>query len=214
MSLKLPVKRLKPEILIPDFSREELISGDVCGIDEVGRGPLCGPVIAACVFVPDKVKAHEFWSQITDSKKLSQKKREMLYPLITQHCHYGIGKVSAAGIDKLNIHHATLKAMKLAYKDMGMPCDHALIDGKFCPDIPCDTTAIVKGDSKSLSIAAASIIAKVTRDQLMARLHNKHPHYGWDTNAGYGTKAHIAGLQSHGITKHHRKSFAPVRALI
>ena len=186
----------------------------VCGIDEVGRGPLAGPVVAACVFIPEDAKTLGFWDLVTDSKKLSAKKRELLYPQITACCAYSIAEITPEEIDSLNIHHATLKAMKQAYETIEIANDHmALIDGKFVPQITCPAQNVIKGDSKSLSIAAASIIAKVHRDKIMATLHEDHPHYGWDRNAGYGTAQHLEGIRQHGITPHHRKSFAPCKPL-
>lgn len=181
----------------------------ICGIDEVGRGPLAGPVMAACVFIPEDKRDLPFWGQITDSKKLSAKKRESLFDLIIGNSQYGIAEASAEEIDALNIHRATLLAMKRAFEKADVAPELALIDGKFCPDISCHAEAVIKGDSKHLEIAAASIIAKVTRDRLMAALHTDHPHYGWNRNAGYGTAEHRAGIEQHGITDHHRKSFAP-----
>lgn len=191
----------------------------VCGIDEVGRGPLAGPVVSACVLIPEENLDNSIWQEITDSKKISAIKRAKLFEPIRRLCFYGVAEASCQEIDQLNIHHATLLAMKRAYTDMlandnvPMP-EMALIDGKFAPDLPCQTQTVIKGDSLSLSIGAASIIAKVTRDKMMEKLHQDFPHYGWDSNAGYGTKAHMEGLESHGITLHHRKSFAPVRAQI
>lgn len=186
----------------------------VCGIDEVGRGPLAGPVVSACVLIPEEHLGNPIWQEITDSKKISAIKRAKLFEPIRQLCFYGVAEASCQEIDQLNIHHATLLAMKRAYTDMlvndnvPMP-EMALIDGKFAPDLPCQTQTVVKGDSLSLSIGAASIIAKVTRDRMMEKLHNDFPHYGWDRNAGYGTKAHMEGLESHGLTPFHRLSFAP-----
>jgi len=190
-------------------------SGLLCGIDEVGRGPLCGPVVSACV-------------RINDSKKISTIKREKLFEPLKELCIYGIAEASPKEIDQLNIHHATLLAMKRAFlsfrrksqsllaqqdpahrRDDGNSEWLALIDGKFAPELPCATQTVIKGDSLSLSIAAASIIAKVTRDRYMNKLHEEFPYYGWDSNAGYGTKAHMKGLQTHGLTPFHRLSFAP-----
>ena len=130
-----------------------------------------------------------------------------------EKCHYGLAEVSCHDIDRLNIHHATLLAMKQAYEAMNMPAATALIDGKFSPELPCKTQTVIKGDSLSIVIGAASILAKVTRDRLMVQLHEEHPHYAWDRNAGYGTKAHLEGLASHGLTPHHRLSFAPCKKL-
>ena len=183
----------------------------ICGIDEVGRGPLAGPVMAAAVIIPEESRGLEFWAQITDSKKLSAKKREMLFPLIQQHTIWGLGECSAAKIDDLNIHRATLLAMKRAFDALHTMPDQALVDGKFCPDIPCPAEAVIKGDNKHLEIAAASILAKVTRDALMKKLHEEFPHYGWNTNAGYGSQKHRDAILQHGITPHHRKSFAPCK---
>ena len=208
----------------------------LCGIDEVGRGPLCGPVVSACVYIPAENLDNPLWDSINDSKKISAIKREKLFEPLKELCFYGIAEASAQEIDDINIHHATLLAMKRAFEDMLSSYDlivgshgskrdpsvkpkddkggwTALIDGKFAPDLPCATQTVIKGDSTSLCIAAASIIAKVTRDRLMTKLHGEYPHYGWDTNAGYGTKAHMEGLQSHGLTPFHRLSFAPCAKL-
>lgn len=196
-----------------DLFCETPFSGPVCGIDEVGRGPLAGPVMAACVLIPEDTQPLSFWAEITDSKKLSAKKREALFPLITGHTLWGLGEASAQEIDTLNIHHATLLAMRRAYQAAGLPLPHrVLVDGKFCPDLPCPAQAVVKGDSKHVQIAAASILAKVTRDRLMADLDETYPAYGWTRNAGYGTAEHRKAIETHGITPHHRKSFAPCSA--
>jgi len=205
----------------------------ICGIDEVGRGPLAGPVMAACVIIPESASALPFWEEVTDSKKLSAKKRDALYPLILQHAICGIGECSPAEIDDLNIHHATLLAMKRAFyacchpersegyhvgkqvpSDIScLPDDAlvALIDGKFCPDIPCEARAVIQGDSKHGQIGAAFISAKVTRDRQMATLDKIHPEYGGLKNAAYGTAQHRAAIAEFGITEYHRKSFAPCR---
>lgn len=189
----------------------------VCGIDEVGRGPLCGPVVAACAFIkPESYNAPE-WQSITDSKKITAKKRESLFDFICKNTIYGISEVAPQEIDTLNIHHATLLAMKNAYERIAdkLPDNTlALVDGKFPPNLSCDIQTVIKGDSLSLSIGAASIIAKVYRDRLMNKYHEEFPYYGWDTNSGYGTKVHIEGLAEHGLTPHHRLSFAPCAALV
>ncbi len=196
---------------------DQQFNAPVCGIDEVGRGPLCGPVTSACVYIPPENLDNPLWDQINDSKKISAIKREKLFEPIKELCFFGIAEATAQEIDQFNIHHATLLAMKRAYEDMvdkfSISPQTALIDGKFAPDIPCATQTVIKGDSLSLSIGAASIIAKVTRDRLMSQLHEKFPHYGWDSNAGYGTKTHMEGLKSHGLTPFHRLSFAPCRAI-
>lgn len=191
---------------------DEQFSFPVCGIDEVGRGPLAGPVVAACVFICSNNHNEPFWTEITDSKKISAKKREKLFEMIKEHSIYGIAEVSPQEIDQLNIHHATLLAMKTAYDKIEAQLPHdvlALIDGKFAPALNCQTQTVIKGDSHSTSIGAASIIAKVHRDRLMAQYHDEYPHYGWNSNAGYGTKAHMDGLAQYGVTPYHRLSFAP-----
>lgn len=187
----------------------------VCGIDEVGRGPLAGPVVTACVYIPIENQKHPVWREVADSKTLSPQKRDYLYSLITDRCSYGIAEASTEEIDTLNIHHATLLAMKRAHESLCVKVDMAdaiaLVDGKFTPKISSKSQAVIKGDSLSLSIAAASILAKVTRDRYMAQLHETFPHYGWATNAGYATAEHLEGIARHGITPHHRKSFAPCK---
>ncbi len=234
MSLKSSAKALKGEAQAPLSLRgfDESFGVPVCGIDEVGRGPLAGPVVAACAYIPTDKINHPVWAAVNDSKKLSPQKREYLFEIIKDQCVFGIAECSPQEIDDLNIHHATLLAMKRAFEVMLFcsvipnECEEsheisrfarndniflALIDGKFAPALSCKTHTVIKGDSKSLSIAAASILAKVTRDRMMAKLHNKFPHYGWDTNAGYGTATHMDGIACHGITPHHRKSFAPCK---
>ena len=195
----------------PDFTFEQDHKGPVCGLDEVGRGPLAGPVVAACVYIPQGAYGLPFISEIKDSKKLSEKKLEQLYALITEHFIYGVAELDPEVIDEINILQASLKAMRLALDETRYDYVHALVDGNKMPDLPCPATTVVKGDSKSTSIAAASIVAKVTRDRIMKDLHEKFPHYGWNTNVGYPSKAHLAGIDAHGITPHHRKSFAPVK---
>lgn len=202
------------------FAFDRQFAGPVCGIDEVGRGPLAGPVVAACVSIPGECLALPFWREVTDSKALSAKRREILYEAITEHCVYGIAEISPAEIDRLNIHHATLLAMRTAYGAMAerQPAGGsrtALVDGKFVPPgLPCPAQAVVKGDSRSLSIGAASIVAKVHRDRLMSGLHALFDVYGWARNAGYGTAEHLAAIQAHGITEHHRRSFSPCAAFV
>jgi ribonuclease HII len=183
----------------------------IAGTDEAGRGPLAGPVVAAAVIIPHDFPEH-LAHAINDSKQLSEKKRETLFPHILTCCVHGIAECSAQEIDHINILQASLLAMKRAVANMYSPPHVVLVDGNKCPDLsPIKTIPIVKGDSKSLSIAAASILAKVTRDRLMQRMHADYPHYGWDHNAGYPTKNHIAALSTHGITPHHRQSFGPVK---
>jgi len=198
---------------LPDFSIEDQYDGVVCGIDEVGRGPLAGCVVAACVIIPKESRELDFIADIKDSKKLSLKKREYLYDKIMEHFPCAIAEISPQEIDEINILQASLKAMKLAFEKLN-GIDHALVDGNKAPALPCDITTIVKGDSKSKSIAAASIIAKVHRDRIMSELDKEYPNYGWARNSGYPTAEHRAAIEKFGITKHHRKSFAPVRRFI
>ena len=205
---------------MPDFSHEKAFTthGLVFGIDEAGRGPWCGPVVAACVCFPNFEISSELANQINDSKKLSATKREQLFPLIMHSGAYiGIGQASAQEIDKLNILQATFLAMHRAIEDAaqkGYKADFALIDGNRLPqwEIPCQ--CLIKGDSLSLSIAAASIIAKVTRDHIMQELAKDYPEYGWEKNAGYGTADHITALQQYGVTPHHRKTYKPIQKLL
>ena len=194
-----------------DYERELLTTGagPVCGVDEAGRGPLAGPVSAAAVildptFLPEGVD---------DSKKLAAPARELLYDhILDRAVAVGIGFASVAEIERINIRAASLLAMARAIRALPLAAGHALIDGNALPDeLPCRARAIVSGDALCLSIAAASIVAKVTRDRLMNRLHLVHPKYGFATNAGYSTAAHLAALDRHGPTAHHRRGFAPVR---
>ncbi len=196
-----------------DFSLEDQCDGIVCGLDEVGRGPLAGPVVAACVIIPKDKRMLDFISEIQDSKKLSAKKREELYDKITTHFPYAISEITPEEIDDINILQASLKAMKTAHDTLDN-IEYALVDGNKAPQLSSQTMTVVKGDSKSKTIAAASIIAKVHRDRIMLALSKQYPHYGWSNNSGYPTKQHRAAIQEHGITPHHRKSFAPVRNFI
>ncbi len=207
---------------MPDFCIEQAVNkvGAIFGIDEAGRGPWCGPVVAACAYWPNYQMPLYLSEQIDDSKKLSAAKREALYIEITQTpCVYGIGLASVAEIDSLNILQATFLAMRRALdqavQNTAIQPAFALIDGNRLPqnwDIPAQ--AVVKGDHLSLSIATASILAKVTRDRLMKELAIHYPQYGWDKNAGYGTKEHIAAIEKYGITPHHRRSYAPIKAYL
>lgn len=181
----------------------------IAGIDEVGRGPLVGPVVTAAVILPK-----DFYDErINDSKKLTEKKRELLYDVIMENAlSVGIGISSPEVIDEINILNATKKAMIEAINNLSIKPEHLLIDAvKLDIDIP--QTSIIKGDAKSQSIAAASIIAKVTRDRMMVELDKKYPMYDFKHNKGYGTKKHIEALYKYGPLKEHRKSFAPVSEL-
>ena len=177
----------------------------IAGVDEVGRGPLVGPVVCACVILPKDYYNEE----INDSKKISEKKREKLYDIIMQNAlSVGIGISSEKIIDEINILEATKRAMKEAINNSKIKPQHVLIDAvKLDIDIP--STSIIKGDAKSQSIAASSIIAKVTRDRMMDELDKKYPQYMFSKNKGYGTKAHIEAIRKYGIIDEHRKSFAP-----
>ena len=195
----------------PDLTRETAASGLVCGVDEAGRGPLAGPVVAAAVILdPDNIPAG-----LNDSKTLSKKRRELLlnelFDLeIKGFVQIGIGMSEPEEIDRLNILWASMRAMERAVSALGA-VDHALIDGnRLPPNLPCAGSAIVKGDAKSLSIAAASIVAKVTRDKLMARADQRFPGYGLARHQGYPTKAHMQALKELGPSPIHRFSFAPV----
>ncbi len=195
---------------LPDLSFERLEKGSVAGVDEVGRGPFAGPVVAAAVVLnPPNIPLG-----IQDSKKLSKTKREELYTLILASSHVGIGETSVEEIDELNILQASLLAMRRAVAALPCPADVALVDGNRDPGLGISTRLIVKGDSRSLSIAAASIVAKVTRDRKMCALAEEFPHYGWEKNVGYGTAEHRKGLRDFGVTPQHRRSFAPIRALL
>lgn len=176
----------------------------ICGVDEVGRGPLAGPVVACSIILSRDFKI----LGIDDSKKLSEKKRNDLYEKITSTClAFGIGIVDNYIIDEINILNATKLAMKLAVENMAIIPDHMLIDAVRLENIKIPMTTIIKGDSLSVSIAAASIVAKVTRDRMMQDFHLEYPYYAFDANKGYGTKAHYSGIDQFGICKIHRKSF-------
>ena len=176
----------------------------VCGIDEVGRGCLAGPVIAAAVILDYK----NIPKGINDSKKLSKKMREIISNEIKKtSIEVAIGEASVYEIDKLNILNASILAMKRAYYNLPKKPNVALIDGNFSPDINCKVLNIIKGDTKSLSIAAASIIAKVHKDKIFQLLHKKFPKYNFKNNSGYGTKEHYTAISEFGICQHHRKSF-------
>lgn len=194
----------------PDFSLESMYEGLVAGVDEAGRGPLAGPVVAAAVVLPRKGVPRG----INDSKKLSREERESLFVRICKRASVGVGIASVEEIDAFNILGATKIAMRRAVEALS-PCpDVALVDGNQPPLLPCTTVTVIAGDEKSLSIAAASIVAKVTRDRIMDKLAQEHPGYGWERNAGYGTRHHQMAMTSLGITVHHRRSFAPVRVAI
>ncbi len=186
-------------------------AGLVAGVDEVGRGPLAGPVVAAAVVlnresVPDG---------LNDSKKLTAKRRDLLAPLLRQSAMVGLGVASVEEIDAINILQASLLAMMRAVANLPVCPDHLLIDGNRLPtDLPCPATPVVGGDGLSPSIAAASIVAKTWRDNVMKEAATQFPGYGWETNAGYPTKCHKSALRDLGVTPFHRRSFAPVRDIL
>lgn len=187
------------------------MAGPVCGVDEAGRGPLAGPVVAAAVILDRK----RIPKGLNDSKQLSEEDREMLFPqIMAMAISVGVGEASVDEIDLLNIRMATHQAMARAVRALSVAAEFALVDGNDAPALPCRCDTLIKGDGRSVSIAAASIVAKVTRDRLMVGLHDQHPHYNWKNNKGYGTPDHYVGLKSHGITVHHRRSFSPVRNIV
>lgn len=207
-------KPVSPRI-IADFSLETGAQArglwPVAGVDEVGRGPLCGPVTAAAVILdPARIPPG-----IGDSKTLSLAKREWLFAAIMEVAQVCVAHASVEEIDRLNILQASHLAMERALAGLRQVPGLALVDGNRLPkNLPCPGQAVVKGDAKSLSIAAASIVAKVTRDRLMVDLAQQHPGYGWDRNAGYPTKDHLAALLNLGVTPHHRRSFKPIHNIL
>ena len=198
-----------------DYSVERMLHAggarEVAGVDEAGRGPLAGPVTAAAVVLD----ANALPSGINDSKKLGPKSRVRLLKEIMACASVSVAHASVEEIDKLNILHASLLAMERAVAGLRRTPCHVLIDGNVVPRcLGCDATALVKGDARSLSIAAASILAKVTRDRIMEDLAREFPGYGWERNAGYPTKAHREALADLGVTPHHRRSFRTVREVL
>jgi ribonuclease HII len=199
--------------ILPDFQHETaaLVSGAlrVVGVDEVGRGPLAGPVTAAAV----RLDPAHIPDGLNDSKLLTVARREVLYTEIMAAAEVSVAHATVEEIDLLNILRASHLAMERAVA--GLKADHALIDGNLIPrGLTCPATAIVKGDAKCLSIAAASIVAKVTRDRIMVDLAQQYPGYGWEANAGYPTKAHLAALRNLGVSPWHRRSFKPVHNML
>lgn len=196
---------------MPDFSMEYAAGGRVAGVDEAGRGPLAGPVVAAAVVFPAGVP-QALAAMLDDSKKLSPARREAAYAALLAYpgAEIGIGAASVAEIARLNILGASLLAMRRAVLRLPVAPSMALIDGNHPPVLACPTSCVVGGDGKSLSIAAASIVAKVIRDRAMFRLSLRYPAYGWAANAGYPTAAHRAVLTRQGPSPHHRPGFGPV----
>ncbi|WP_418753855.1 ribonuclease HII [Eshraghiella crossota] len=201
-------ERLEAEIkrteLMKEFDREYKIYGTICGIDEAGRGPLCGPVVAAAVILPDEYNI----LYINDSKKLSETKREEVYKEIDKYAiAYGVGIVSPERIDEINILQATYEAMRTAIHKLSVKPDILLNDAVTIPMVDIKQVPIIKGDAKSQSIAAASIVAKVTRDHLMEEYDKLYPEYGFAKHKGYGTAAHIKAIKEYGPCPIHRRTF-------
>jgi ribonuclease HII len=187
------------------------IGARIAGIDEAGRGPLAGPVVAAAVII-DIAQIPE---GVTDSKLIAEPEREALYEaIIVAALAFGVGAASVREIDKINIHHASLLAMKRAFAALNAAADFAYVDGIHLPRIKCMARAVVDGDALIPQVSAASIIAKVTRDRMMRALDAKFPGYGWANNKGYSTREHLLALQRLGATRHHRRSFEPVRVVL
>lgn len=197
---------------VPDFSIERGCGFDVvAGVDEAGRGPLCGPVIAAAVVFPN-------WDidipvVIRDSKQMTQKQRLVALQWIRQNTIWAIGQASPAEIDEMNILWASMLAMQRAVDNLSCMPQYCLVDGNRLPNNLCGLP-VVKGDARSISIAAASVIAKETRDEIMRNLADEFPQYGWNKNAGYPTKSHLQAIEKYGINQHYRKSFGPVKERI
>jgi len=197
---------------MPDMSIEAGLGGRTAGVDEAGRGPLVSDVVASAVIIPDAALLDSPLKGINDSKKLSEKRRLLLRDAIMEHCIVSIGSASPREIDEINILQATFLAMRRAVAGLpGEVPDHVIVDGnRIPPGLPCPATALVKGDSKSSSVAAASIIAKTERDAIMVRLDAEFPGYGWARNAGYPTAEHYDAIRRLGITPHHRLTFKGV----
>lgn len=197
----------KPAVLLTMDKEAEIKAqgySAVCGIDEAGRGPLAGPVVAAAVILPDGIQL----PGVTDSKKITEKKRELLFDFVKEHAlAWGIGQASQEEIDEINILQATFLAMRRAVDALPVSADFALIDGNRIDGLNIPSECVVGGDGKVLSIAAASILAKVTRDRYMREMAKQYPQYGFEAHKGYGTKAHYAAIEQYGICPLHRKTF-------
>ena len=194
---------------IPDFELEIASGADfVAGVDEAGRGPLCGPVVAAAVIFPNR--EIEIPVVIRDSKQMTARQRAAAFDWIINNTIWAVAECSPAEIDELNILWASMLAMRRAVARLNIQPQHCLIDGNRVPD-EINGTSVVHGDARSLSVAAASIIAKETRDKIMNDLAKQFPQYGWDKNAGYPTKSHLQAIDLYGINQHYRKSYGPVK---
>ncbi|MCA0969159.1 ribonuclease HII [Halobacillus litoralis] len=203
---KAQLKAQFEEMMAFEYAAREKGKQMIAGIDEAGRGPLAGPVVAGAVVLPD----HFYLEGLNDSKKLSLSKREQYFDYIKEHADYGVGIVSNEEIDQLNIYQATKLAMKRAVEDLNHAPDHLLVDAMEL-DQNISQQSLIKGDARSVSIAAASVIAKVTRDRYMGDLHESYPMYQFASNQGYGTSEHLSAMREHGISPYHRHSFSPVR---
>lgn len=200
-------KQSKPPVLLTMDKEAEVKArgfAAVCGIDEAGRGPLAGPVVAAAVILPDDIQL----PGVTDSKKITEKKREMLFDFVKENAlAWGIGEASETEIDEINILNATFLAMHRAVDALQCPADFALVDGNRISGLDIPSECVIGGDGKVLSIAAASILAKVTRDRYMREMAQQYPQYGFEKHKGYGTKAHYAAIEQYGICPLHRRTF-------
>lgn len=196
----------------PDFSIENISGYEfVAGLDEAGRGPLCGPVVAAAVMFPDR--NIDIPVVIRDSKQMTKRQRADAFNWIINNTIWAVAECSPSEIDDINILWASMLAMRRAVAKLSVQPKYCLVDGNRVPD-EIFGQSVVKGDAKSLSIAAASILAKETRDKIMADLSKQFPQYGWDKNAGYPTKSHLQAIEKYGINQHYRKSFGPVKERI
>ncbi|MBF0254461.1 MAG: ribonuclease HII [Candidatus Omnitrophica bacterium] len=202
--------RTNPELARFDAEASQGLTGVLAGVDEAGRGPLAGPVVAAAVIVKNPV----FSARIDDSKKLSPARREAAFKEILSKCRVASAMVECGRIDEINTYRATLEAMTQAVAGLGEVPALVLADGPMRPDAPCPVRQVIGGDAVSLSIAAASIVAKVLRDRLMVSYHQRYPNYGFDRHKGYGTAAHLAAIRAHGPCEIHRRSFEPVLTMV
>ncbi len=197
----------------PSFEFEAQFSYPVAGLDEVGYGAWAGPVVAAAVVLNVDIPL-SILEKLDDSKRLSAQRREEVFELLQSHASIGIGDASVEEIEETNIRLAALRAMERAFKAVPLIPKAALVDGRSKPNLPCPTSLIIKGDQRSYSIAAASIVAKVYRDRFMGELALEHPEFGWESNVGYGTARHQEGLARVGVTSWHRKTYAPIKLIL
>ena len=199
---------------MPTFRHENALGRKegavICGVDEAGRGPLAGPVVACAAILPLSNISTRLLGALDDSKRLTAEVREAVAEKLRVKAIYALGQASVEEIDRFNILRATFMAMRRAFEALPLQPTQAIIDGNMKPGMPCAETTLVEGDHLSYSIAAASILAKVARDKMMRELHLEHPRYGWEHNAGYGTAEHRAAIEAYGLTPHHRVSFKPV----